>query len=108
MTCEPLKISKIGWIVFPSTDRSYRASYLVIFPSGSYIVSHDFIDELDVDQSACKIKPYFLKESQIFIDVILRQRLLCVTDPLQILVFRKFLAESLECLNLEASPFTLI
>jgi hypothetical protein len=46
MTCESFKLSKISRIVFSSPDRPYRASYLIVLPSGSYIVSHDFVDKL--------------------------------------------------------------
>jgi hypothetical protein len=106
MTCEPLKISKISGIVFSSSDRPYRASYLIVLPGGSYVVSHDFVDKLDVDQSAFEIKPYFLKKAQIFVYLVCGQGLFLCADPLKILVFCKLLPKSLECLDLEALPLT--
>jgi len=104
ITCEPFKISEISRIVFSSSDRPYRASYLIVLPSGSHIVSHDLVDKLDVDQSALEIKPYFLKKAQIFVYLVCGQGLFLCADPLKILIFCKLLPESLECLNLEALP----
>ena len=92
MPCEPFKISKISRIVFASSDRPYRASYIIVLPSGNYIVSHNFVDKIDVDQSALEINPYSLKKAQIFVYLVCGQGLFLCADPLKILVFRKTLS----------------